>query len=67
MRREFGREIRLVRMNGATDARHFVSLDVPVAILGAPGRDVHGAAEAVEIAGLRAYEEMLARFLAHRG
>lgn len=63
MRRNLGREISLVRMNGATDARHFVSVGVPIAIIGIPGRDVHGADEAVEIAGVRAYEEMLVDFL----
>ncbi|MBN2449668.1 MAG: M20/M25/M40 family metallo-hydrolase [Lentisphaeria bacterium] len=58
-----GREIGAKRMNGATDARHFAGLGVPVAILGAAGRDVHGRDEAVDIEVLRAYEEMLSLYL----
>ena len=63
MRQAFGRDIDLIRMNGATDARHFAELGVPVAIIGAPGEDPHGAGECVEAAGLAAYEDMLAAFL----
>ena len=63
MEQALGRGIDLTRMNGATDARHFVSLGVPVAIIGAPGEDPHGAGECVEADGLSAYEDMLAAFL----
>jgi succinyl-diaminopimelate desuccinylase len=59
MRRELDHEIAFVRMNGATDARHFAALGVPVAIIGSPARDIHGDDEAVEIAPLRAYEDLL--------
>ena len=59
MRRTLGGEIRFVRMNGATDARHFARAAAPVAIIGARGKDVHGNDEAVEIASLRQYEELL--------
>jgi succinyl-diaminopimelate desuccinylase len=62
METSFGRPVAMVRMNGATDARHFTRLGVPVAIIGTAGRDVHGRDEAVEIASLRAYEEMLVDF-----
>lgn len=62
----FGRPVSTVRMNGATDARHFARLGVPVAILGTPGRDIHGRDEAVEIAALRAYENMLVEFACRR-
>ncbi len=58
----FGRSVALVRMNGATDARHFAQLGAPVAIIGTPGRDIHGRDESVEIAAVRAYEEMLTAF-----
>jgi succinyl-diaminopimelate desuccinylase len=58
MKQELGGDIAFKRMNGATDARHFAVLGVPVAIVGARGRDVHGNDEAVEIASLRQYEEL---------
>ncbi|MDX9980213.1 MAG: M20/M25/M40 family metallo-hydrolase [Lentisphaeria bacterium] len=58
MKQELGCDIAFKRMNGATDARHFAVLGVPVAIVGARGRDVHGNDEAVEIASLRQYEEL---------
>ena len=63
MQEKLRREIRIVRMNGATDARHFAALKVPVAIIGLPGEEAHGTAERLEIAGLHAYEKMLAEFL----
>lgn len=59
---QLGGTIAFVRMNGATDARHFAALGVPVAIIGAPGRDIHGNDEAVDIAGLRQYEELLVSY-----
>ncbi len=63
MQEKLAREIRIVYMNGATDARHFAALNVPVAIIGAPGLEAHGTHERLEIAGLHAYEKMLAAFL----
>jgi len=65
METALGRPVTMVRMNGATDARHFTRLGIPVAIIGTAGRDVHGRDEAVEIASLRAYEEMLVAFAAN--
>jgi succinyl-diaminopimelate desuccinylase len=62
MEAALGRPVAMVRMNGATDARHFTRLGIPVAIIGTAGRDVHGRDEAAEIASLRAYEEMLVAF-----
>ena len=62
MAASLGRPIETVRMNGATDARHFARLGIPVAILGTPGRDIHGRDEAVDMAALRAYEDMLTAF-----
>ena len=35
-----------VRMNGATDARHMVGWQVPIACAGADHRGIHGADEA---------------------
>lgn len=66
MERHLGHPIAIERMNGATDARHFAALGVPVAILGVPGRDAHAAAEALDLDALRRYEEMLGDFLAVR-
>jgi succinyl-diaminopimelate desuccinylase len=60
MKQRLDHEIAFVRMNGATDARHFAALGVPVAIIGAPARDIHGDDEAVDIASLLAYESLLA-------
>lgn len=54
------------RINGATDARHFARLGVPVAIIGVPGKDAHGAAECVDLDALRTYEDMLVAFLSAR-
>ncbi len=59
-----GREIPFPRMNGATDARHFAALGVPVAILGVPGRHAHADTENLEAAMLPVYEDILAEFAA---
>jgi len=66
MERSFERPIEVTRLNGATDARHFVSVDAPIAIIGLPGADVHGKNECVEKAALAAYENMLAGFIEAR-
>jgi succinyl-diaminopimelate desuccinylase len=63
MQAALGHPVATVRMNGATDARHFAGLGIPVAIIGTPSRDIHGRDEAADMAGLRAYEEMLVNFL----
>ncbi len=57
------REIRVYRLNGATDARHFVKWNVPIALLGIPGRDLHGPGEGIELAGYRAFEAALEDYL----
>lgn len=56
--------IEIRHLNGATDARHFRSLRVPIAILGLPGHGGHGPHEAIEAAGLVAYERWLHDYLA---
>ncbi|MCF7854005.1 MAG: M20/M25/M40 family metallo-hydrolase [Candidatus Pacebacteria bacterium] len=63
MRTMLGRDIAVKRSNGATDARHFVDMGVPIAIIGIPGRDLHGDNEALELKGLKAYEELLPTLL----
>ncbi len=62
----FDRPIEVNRLNGATDARHFVATGVPIGIIGLPGADVHGAGEFIERDALAAYEEMLAGFIGAR-
>ena len=63
MAAHLGREIAIKRSNGATDARHFVELGVPIAIIGVPGRDLHGDNEALDLTALADYEEMLAAYI----
>ncbi|MFA5203275.1 MAG: M20/M25/M40 family metallo-hydrolase [Lentisphaeria bacterium] len=58
-----GRAIEIRHINGATDARHFRTTSVPVAILGLPGRGGHGPHEAIECSGLAAYERWLLNYL----
>ena len=55
--------IAIKRSNGATDARHFIDLNVPIAIIGIPGKDLHGAGEALDAEALPAYEAMLDTFI----
>lgn len=55
--------IAIKHSNGATDARHFIDLDVPIAIIGIPGKDSHGAEEALAAEALPAYETMLENFI----
>ena len=58
-----GHAIEIRHLNGATDARHFRSMQVPIAILGLPGHGGHGPHEAIEAAGLTAYENWLHSYL----
>lgn len=59
MRSVLGRDIAIKRSNGATDARHFTRFQVPVAIIGVHGRDLHGAHEALDAQSLHDYEELV--------
>ncbi len=63
MRRRLRKEIRMVRMNGATDARHFTKLKVPMAIIGIPARGAHSRTECVSVSGMKQYEEMLYEYI----
>lgn len=63
MATHLGCEIAIERSNGATDARHFVDLGLPIAIIGVPGKDLHGAGECLDSQALAAYEELLFAFL----
>ncbi len=55
--------ISFCRMDGATDARHFVKLGVPVAILGTCGDGMHSSGEWAELQSLRDYADLLTAFL----
>lgn len=57
-----GREISFVRMNGATDARHFHDLGVPLAILGVDGEGMHGNHELLRTDSLRVISSVLTDF-----
>lgn len=57
-----GREIGFTRMTGATDARHFATLGVPIAILGVDGGEDHTNGEWVRAGSIGETAEMLARF-----
>ncbi len=63
MERTFGFFPSHTRMNGATDARHFVNCGVPFAIIGVEGKGVHGPAERVRLDSIREYAEVLTDFL----
>jgi succinyl-diaminopimelate desuccinylase len=63
MSRSFGRPVPMRTLNGATDARHFVPLGVPIAVIGTPGGGDHGEDEHGELKGLAAYEDMLVSFI----
>ena len=62
-----GRSLTVRKLNGATDARHFVRLQVPIALVGIPGHDPHGKDERIEVAGFHLFPEVLADFLVRHG
>lgn len=67
-RRSFpNRDVPLVRTNGATDARHFVKLGVPIVISAALKRGDHGLNEAVCLSSIDEYVDVLSRFLNGEG
>lgn len=59
MKKHLRRKIRIVRMNGATDARHFTRLRVPIAMIGIPASGAHSSKERASIPGMKLYEKML--------
>ena len=65
MQKQFpDREISFLRMNGATDARHFAGEGVPIAILGTDGYGMHSSGEWVSLKNLEENFELINRFLA---
>ncbi len=57
------KKVDTLRMNGATDARHLVSMGVPLGIIGLPGDDAHGPQERLLLSGVDAYRDLLIRFI----
>ena len=53
----------LNRMLAATDARHFVDMGVPIAIIGAEGGGAHAAIEWISLRCLDEYADLLERFI----
>lgn len=51
------------RMCGATDARHFVGLGIPIAIIGVQGCDCHGLGEGVSMKHIGETADMLVDFV----
>ena len=47
------------KMNGATDARHFASLNLPIAIIGVQGEGAHALVERVSISSMAKYAQIL--------
>ena len=63
MEKAFGREIPMVRMHGATDARHFGGPGAaPVAMIGIEGWRCHDEGEGATLASLQAYAGLLVDF-----
>ena len=57
------KQVAFHKMNGATDARHIVGWNVPIAISGADHRDIHGAGDAVRIDSIVPYINWLVESL----
>lgn len=57
-------EIPLIRMNGATDARAFVELGKPIAILGIDGKGSHSTEEFARIDSITELADTLVKFIA---
>ncbi len=60
-------KIELYRMHGATDARHFASIGVPIAILGTEGAGAHASCEWVSLNNLDEYYTLLVSFIQKLG
>ena len=63
MEKAFGREIPMLRMHGATDARHFAGPGAaPVAMIGVDGWSCHEDGEGVLLPSIGAYADLIASF-----
>lgn len=59
------RESGFVRMNGATDARHMLSMGVPIAITSVDGEGAHSRCEWVDLPSIDKYVKLLEEVIAH--
>ncbi len=57
-----GHEIKFTRMFGATDARHFSSMGIPIAILGLSGSGAHSANEKLPLDSMFETADFLTRY-----
>ena len=57
------KDIKLIRMNGATDARYFEKLNIPVAILGLDGEGAHAPKEFLRIDSMDEMADMMVKFI----
>ncbi|NLE65889.1 MAG: M20 family metallopeptidase [Lentisphaerae bacterium] len=62
MARALRRPVSLIRMNGATDARHFAKLRVPVVATSIPYEGAHASIERASLSGMARYERILTDF-----
>lgn len=53
------RRIDLKRLNAATDARHFVALNAPIAMMGIPYRNPHASNERAHIKGMLLFQKTI--------
>ena len=53
----------LERMVAATDARHFVDMNVPIAVVGCEGGDAHGVDEWADLRSMDEYVDLYERFI----
>lgn len=60
MKNAFGREPIILRMNGATDARHFINSGAPIIITGLPYENPHASNERASARGIKKFEDFLA-------
>jgi succinyl-diaminopimelate desuccinylase len=57
------KNITLIRMNGATDARHFAKLSAPIAVIGIDGDGIHTSNESLRLASLDENADLLEQFI----
>lgn len=57
------KDVPLCRMNGATDARYFKNLNVPVAILGLDGLGAHAPKEFLRLGSIDEMADMMEKFI----
>jgi succinyl-diaminopimelate desuccinylase len=67
LRNRMNPEIRIGRMNGATDMRHFIRKGRAIAVLGCKGHGAHSADEWLEISSMSSLEDSLFHFITQPG